>query len=142
MTQFKKIVVAVDESEPSKRAVELARDLAVVSGGDVLLVHVHERQLVPGRFGSAVEVEDSDEVTSMFQQEVGVLTAAKISSDTEIRQAHFGHAAQQIVDAAETAGADVIVMGTRGRSEIVAALLGSTAYKVLHLSTCPVLVVS
>jgi nucleotide-binding universal stress UspA family protein len=45
------------------------------------------------------------------------------------------------VDAAKTDGADVIIMGCRGRSELSALVLGSTAFKVLHATDRPVLII-
>ena len=49
--------------------------------------------------------------------------------------------ADALIDVAEQRGASMIVIGTRGESPVVGAILGSTAYKLLHRSTVPVLVV-
>lgn len=59
----------------------------------------------------------------------------------EVRNTVFGYAAREIVNDAKEVGADVIVMGSRGRGDIAGLLLGSTAHKVIHLSDRPVLVV-
>jgi nucleotide-binding universal stress UspA family protein len=58
-----------------------------------------------------------------------------------VQKAIYGQAAYHIVAAARAHDARVIVMGSRGRSELTALVLGSTAYKVIHLSDRPVLVV-
>jgi nucleotide-binding universal stress UspA family protein len=58
-----------------------------------------------------------------------------------VRKAIYGQAADQIVAAARDHDAGVIVMGSRGRSDLTALVLGSTAHKVIHLSDLPVLVV-
>jgi nucleotide-binding universal stress UspA family protein len=58
-----------------------------------------------------------------------------------VRKAIYGQAAHQIVAAARARDAGVIVMGSRGRSDLTALVLGSTAHKVIHLSDRPVLVV-
>jgi len=53
----------------------------------------------------------------------------------------FGHAARYIVESAREHDVDVIVMGSRGRSDLAGLVLGSTAHKVIHMSDKPVLVV-
>lgn len=52
-----------------------------------------------------------------------------------------GHPAQQILDQATKHKADLIVMGTRGLTDLGALVLGSVSHKVIHLSTCPCLTV-
>ena len=136
-----KILVAVDQSEQSDRAVLAARDLAQVSGGSIKLVHVRERQVVPGRGGGVAEVEDAEDVEHLLASETAVFEKAAVPVSVEIRYGWSGHAAQEIVAAAKEDSADVIVLGSRGRSELTALVLGSTAYKVLHLAEVPVLIV-
>ncbi len=59
----------------------------------------------------------------------------------EVRTTLFGYAARDIVDDAIEHDADVIVMGSRGRSDLAGFILGSTAHKVIHLTDRPVLIV-
>jgi nucleotide-binding universal stress UspA family protein len=58
-----------------------------------------------------------------------------------IRRVRSNETAQQIVEVAEQADADLIVMGTRGMTEWRSLLLGGVANKVVHHATCPVLLV-
>ena len=58
-----------------------------------------------------------------------------------MRNTIYGQAGREIVDAARAHDAGVIVMGSRGRSDLAGLVLGSTAHKVIHLSDLPVLVV-
>jgi nucleotide-binding universal stress UspA family protein len=135
------ILVAVDRSEASDRALAAACDLARSTGDPIRLVHVLERLLVSSRGGGNYDLEEPEEVDQLLRKEVAAVTAAGVPVTTELRHASVGHAAREIVDAAASSGAGVIVMGSRGLSELAALLLGSTTFKVLHLADRPVLVV-
>jgi len=141
MEAFKTLLVAVDQSEQSNRAVGSARDLAGISGGSVRLVHVREQQVIKAKGGGVFDLEEPEDVAQLLKDDIAVFEQAGIPVSAELRHSHLGDAASQIVSAAKESSADVIVMGSRGRSELAALLLGSTAYKVLHLADCPVLVV-
>ena len=58
-----------------------------------------------------------------------------------MRPTTFGHAAREILADAKEHDADVIIMGSRGRSDLAGSILGSTAHKVIHLTDRPVLVI-
>ncbi|MDA8040429.1 MAG: universal stress protein [Actinomycetota bacterium] len=138
---FDKLAVAVDQSEESDRAVAAARDLALLSHGVVRLLHVREAQVVAGKGGGVFELEEVEDIEQLLQKEIAVFEAAGVPVTTELRHAVLGHTAIEIVAGAEEYGADVIVMGCRGRSELASLVLGSNAYKVLHLAKRPVLIV-
>lgn len=87
----------------------------------------------------ADETEDEARVSNAAI--VDKLTAAGVKAHGEIRNTLFGYAAREIVDDAIQHGVDVIVMGSRGRGDLVGLILGSTAHKVIHLADRPVLVV-
>jgi nucleotide-binding universal stress UspA family protein len=137
---YDKILVAVDHSEISDRAVMAARDLAVLSHGEVWVLHLREREM-----GVKTGVMPADETTEEANSEVAasveVLTQAGVKAHGEVRNTIFGYAAREIVGDAEEIGADLIVMGSRGRGDLTGLLLGSTAHKVIHLSHRPVLIV-
>jgi nucleotide-binding universal stress UspA family protein len=58
-----------------------------------------------------------------------------------VRDTVFGYAAREIVEDAKLHDVNLIVMGSRGRGDLVGLVLGSTAHKVIHLADRPVLVV-
>jgi nucleotide-binding universal stress UspA family protein len=137
---YEKILVAVDHSEISDRAVLAARDLAVLSNGDVWVLHLREREMGP-KTGVLVPNEPTEEADAEVSASVEVLTQAGVKARGKVRNTIFGYAAREIVSYAKQVDADVIVMGSRGRGDMAGLLLGSTAHKVIHLSDRPVLVV-
>lgn len=137
---YDKILVAVDHSEISDRAVLAARDLAVLSKGEVWVLHLRERE-VAVKTGVAMTAESEDDANVAVSAAVEALTQAGVKAHGEIRTTLFGYAAREIVDDAIEHDADVIVMGSRGRSDLVGFILGSTAHKVIHLADRPVLIV-
>jgi nucleotide-binding universal stress UspA family protein len=137
---YDKILVAVDHSEISDRAVLAARDLAVLSKGEVWVLHLRERE-VAVKTGLAMTAESEDEANAAVSAAVEVLTQVGVKAHGDIRTTLFGYAAREIVDDAIEHDADVIVMGSRGRSDLVGFILGSTAHKVIHLTDRPVLIV-
>ena len=137
---YDRILVAVDHSEMSDRAVRAARDLAVLSKGEVWVLHLREREM-GAKTGALAIDETTDEANGQVAACVDVLTQAGVKAHGEVRNTIFGYAAREIVNEAIEVDADVIVMGSRGRGDIAGLLLGSTAHKVIHLSDRPVLVV-
>jgi nucleotide-binding universal stress UspA family protein len=137
---YDRILVAVDHSEISDRAVVAARDLAVLSKGEVWVLHLRERETAP-KTGVLVPDETTDDASTAVAAAVDVLAQAGVKAHGEVRNTIFGYAAREIINDAGEVGADVIVMGSRGRGDLAGLLLGSTAHKVIHLSDRPVLVV-
>jgi nucleotide-binding universal stress UspA family protein len=135
---FKKIVVALDGSSHSERALGIARDLAKESGGSVEAVHVREIAVVRG--GAQTAHADEPEVERRVTAQVDDLKAAGIGANLHILSS-TGAPAHQIADVADEVGADLIVVGTRGHAAVAGLLLGSVTQRLLHLAHCPVLAV-
>lgn len=119
-----KIVVAVDGSEYSYKALLFALRYAKETGGNVLALHAHHQQ---GEF--------TDE-----QVEQVIAKAFKDRGDvpTEFRYV-YGAASQKLAEA--SGKADLMVSGTRGRSAISSLLIGSVTQELLQHSQCPVAVI-
>ena len=124
------VVVPLDMSEFSLRALEAARDLV----GDltrIRIVHV-----LPMGERSTLNYEHRNDQTraamSAFIQEHGFP-----KMDISIRE---GDPVKQIIQFAEDCDAGLIVMPSHGRGMLTEMLLGSTTYSVVRRSTCPVLV--
>jgi len=136
---YEKVLAAVDHSEVSERVLAAARDLALLSKGQVWVLHLREREVI-SRMGLVPTEPESDaeaEVTAAVEE----LTTAGVTAHGVIRDTVFGYAAREIIEDAREHQADVIVMGSRGRGDLAGLVLGSTAHKVIHLADRPVLVV-
>jgi nucleotide-binding universal stress UspA family protein len=137
---YDKILVAVDQSAMSDRAVLAARDLALLSKGEVWVLHLREGEL-GARAGSLPPRETWDEANAEVAGSVEILTQAGIKAHGIVQNTTFGQAAREIVADAIEFDCGVIVMGSRGRSDLAGLVLGSTAHKVIHLADRPVLIV-
>jgi nucleotide-binding universal stress UspA family protein len=140
MAMYDKILVAIDHSEISDRALMAARDLALLSKGEVWVLHLREREVLL-RTGMTMADETPPEARAAVAAAVDKLTAAGVKAYGDVRNTLHGYAARDIVDDAIEHDAGVIVMGSRGRGDLAGLVLGSTAHKVIHLTDRPVLIV-
>jgi len=138
MPVYERLLVAVDHSEVSPRVIAAAKDLACLAKGKVWVLHVREREF--GRLGLTPS-EPDEEAQAAVRDAVDTLIQAGVDAQGEMREAIYGHAAREIVKDAHEHDADIIIMGSRGRSDLAGLVLGSTAHKVIHLSDRPVLIV-
>jgi len=140
-----KILVAVDGSKPSLKAVQLLIDhcdwYRSPPQVELLTVHLPVPQLP--RMGAAV---GKGQIEKYYREEgEAMLVPAKKKLDAAgiAYQAHVlvGPVAEAIVKHAKDKRCDLIYIGTRGMSALGKALIGSIATKVLHISDTPVLLV-
>jgi nucleotide-binding universal stress UspA family protein len=137
---YDKILVAVDQSPVSDRAVLAARDLALLSNGEVWVLHLREYQF-GARAGTLPPLETEDEANAEVAASVEILTQAGVKAHGVVKKTMYGYAAREIVADAIELGCGVIVMGSRGRGDLAGLVLGSTAHKVIHLADRPVLII-
>ncbi len=147
---FKRILVAVDFSDFSQEAVRIASGL---TGGDdchVLVLHVCN---APKAVDPAIMVAQSSAIKSLIelQQEMAKAAGKKLqdwigrydwngaSVGSEVLS---GAAYKVIANRAREIEADLIVMGSYGRSGFARRLIGSTTEKVLRKTRCPLLAVT
>lgn len=140
---MKAILVPVDGSDSSVRAVKFAMQAVADSDGAVLHLLTVQPPIVSGnvtRFFSA------DAINEYYQDEgQKALVAAKAVLDGVSAPYHeaieVGPVAQTIATFAKNKGCDMIVMGTRGLGSVGSLVLGSVTTKVLHLTDIPVTLV-
>ena len=137
---FRTILLAVDGSKHSEKAVELAKRLAMSTNDEVVVTYLTE--LLPARFQTyaGLDSEADREVIELAKGYVAELEEAGIKARTELRSAPNGGIARFLTNLAEDLDAGLIVMGSHGRGDLTALLLGSVAHKVVHLSQRPVLI--
>jgi len=135
---FDKIVLAVDGSEHSERAVDAAAEVAHEGTTEVLVLHLQELGAA-GRAGP-IPLEQPGEAADLVNRVTADLRGRGVKARGEAYAVLTSDVAPQIISSAADFGAGLIVMGTRGRSEFASLLLGSVAHKVIHHAPCPVLV--
>jgi nucleotide-binding universal stress UspA family protein len=139
---MKNIVIATDGSPSSQEAVGVGIELATEQGAAVTFVHVlpADEFLVAGRMGHIPKAHRVD----MDESEVALHEAADAAQEAGLEytlERISGDTVDEIVAVADSADADLIVIGSRGRGPITSTLLGSVSKGVLAESRRSVLVV-
>jgi nucleotide-binding universal stress UspA family protein len=134
---FNNIVLAVDGSDHAHRAVPIAAELAKLAGGKVIVLHVREHDVTRGQLW---ELETEDEANAVVKRAVEEIKKAGAAADGNVIRTAHGKVAEALVDSARDHKADVIVVGSRGLSDLAGLVLGSVAHKVIHLSDKTVVV--
>lgn len=140
---MKRIVVPVDGSEGAGKAARFAAELAAALNAELLLLHVFDAPTVAQMGLEALDREGVARAKDYVAK--GSFDAArKAIGDLDVvikTHTELGHPAHGIVSFAQTSSADLVVMGTRGRSEVAGLLLGSVSEYVMRHAPCPVTVV-
>jgi nucleotide-binding universal stress UspA family protein len=151
---YRKILVPLDGSDPSKNALEHAVVIAESFGAEISLLAVVSRVMIPifpdEGFGAAPMTAAKDMAQYQEKMKViyqNVLDDAEKKLKTEypdlkvVKILKEGRPSSTIVEAAESDGYDLIVMGSRGIGGITGWILGSTSRRVVDSCTKPILIV-
>lgn len=134
---FNHIMVALDGSTYSRRTLPTAIEVAKKFGADLFVLHVSEHDR--GR-AAVYALESPAEATRLVADAVEKAREAGVKASGEVRDAGAQHTARTIVEVATTRGVDLIVMGSRGLSDVQGFFLGSVTHKVIQTAQIPVLV--
>ena len=139
-----KILVGVDGSQPSKKALEYASNLASKYGSELYVVNTTEE------FGDSVHVQRLEKhdnyVNEVRRHSKALLNQCELSAKelgvTKIyTMQEEGNAAEKILEIANNKEVDTIVVGSRGLSTAKEFLLGSVSHKLSHHAKCSVVIV-
>lgn len=137
---FKRILIAVDDSEFAEHAADVGIELAKSLQADVGFVHVFDPSVGPsGMWG--VTAETLMEISERTAKHLLATFRERTASSSVREFVESGKPASKIVEVAKKWPADLIVMGSHGRGKIQGLFLGSVSQEVLHHASCPVLVV-
>lgn len=144
---YKRILVPVDGSETSNKALQAALQMAKESGGCVRIVHLIDASAYMSGSGGYLSFP-SDLPRAMrgagnkvLEDAADLAKAAGVEAETHMFDSFDGRLADVVSDAALQWKADLIVVGTHGRRGVGRVLLGSGAEQILRLSPVPVLVI-
>jgi len=145
MSRIKRLLVPTDFSPASDIAFNYALDLATRESASIHLLHVVDDGSYAAAYPDGMFVEPPGlrerlvaEATARLDDAVRTCEAAKVTVTPHVL---IGRPAPCITQEAGDRGADLIVMGTHGRSGLAHLMLGSVAERVLRTAQCPVLTV-
>ena len=142
------IVCGVDGSADSHAALQVAARLAERLQLRLVVAHVAEAAFIPyaaaapfggptGRYTVMEEVEMQEEYAARLLEEI-VAAAGLVDAERRIA---VGVPAERLADFADEEGAELIVVGSRGRGAFKSAFLGSVSNALVGVARCPVLIV-
>ena len=137
--RLQKILVPIDFSVCSEKAVQYALALAQEFGAELILTHVVQPYPI------VTELPSTMAELQVELEKCATLRLDKIRQSIKGAQCHsvlrVGHAVHQILSVAREEDVDVIIIATHGRTGLAHTVLGSVAERVVRHAGCPVLIV-
>ncbi len=143
MPPFQKILVPVDGSASSDKALDYALKLAQENHSQVRAVHaLDELSFLSGyEFTGELMGNARKNGNLVLQQAQAAAQTCNVSAETKLVEKPGQRLGQTVADEATTWGADLVVVGTHGRRGVGRALLGSGAEQIVRMSPVAVLTV-
>ena len=138
-----KILVPIDFSDCSKKALRYAVPLAKQFGATITLLHVvHVNYSAGPEFGAIDFPLIEADLRKSAEKQLGQLAATEIQQQAVAQTlVRIGQEVAEIVDSARKLKSDLIIISTHGRTGLKHVFMGSVAENVVRRATCPVLVV-
>ena len=134
-----KILVPIDFSEHSQKALRYALAFASQFDAEVTLVHIVEQMVYPGDW-MYPPLAVSDFATEKREQMIGRLRTLDAGSGIKTQHmVRLGRAWQEVTEIAREQKSDLIILATHGYTGLKHVLLGSVAEKIVRHAPCPVL---
>lgn len=134
---FTTIAWATDCSPAARNALTAAKHLAHATGARLLVLHVQEL----GITRAGILVDTNDQVLVSLERTVEKLREEGIEAELLTGKAPAGGAPRMILELAEEARVDVLVVGNRGHGPLAGLFLGSVALRLIQTAPFPVLMV-
>ena len=143
MLSLRKILVPVDFSEFSEKAVEYGSEFAKAFGAELVLCHVLELPVYPVAIGlGSVPPIMTDDLMPDIEKRLEADAAQWVDPEVKVQRiVREGAPFVEIVQMARDEDVDLIIMPTHGRTGLSHVFMGSTAERVVRKAPCPVLVV-
>jgi universal stress protein A len=141
--RIRSILVPVDFSHPSLKALDYAVALAEQFDARITLLYVSEPVTMPDFAGSFPLAIENETLLAAFKEKLEALRKKNVHDPELIEKVvvRQGRAFHEITEAARTLKSDLIVISTHGYSGFSRAILGSVTERVVRRAPCPVLVV-
>ena len=140
---MKNLVAAVDLSPFTENVVRVAADLARVTGANLHLLHVAADEPTFIGFDIGPQYIRDSEARRLSEEHRGLHAIDRRLEDEGLRVTSLmwrGDPAEKILDLCDRVAADLVIIGSHGRSALAEALVGGTTHTILKRSRCPVVV--
>ena len=144
MSHFKQLLVAVDFSDPSIRALQVAREIATRLNAKLQIVHFVPMRVMDMGMEGGVDFIEEIHQTELAEAKIKLENFIKdhTTTDDEVEQhLRSGEPAAEVNPMAHELGSDMIIIGTHGRTGLKHLLMGSVAESILRSADVPVLCV-
>ena len=144
---FKRILVPVDGSENSVKALQMGVELQKNTGAELMTLTVFRHHSLLEASMSMVRPDDPESIDDVMREHAKEIADAAKKASVEIGAesprafVKSGQPARTIVKFGKEREVDLIVLGSRGLGDLEGYLLGSVSHKVTSLANCPVMVV-
>ncbi|MEQ9246602.1 MAG: universal stress protein [Nitratireductor sp.] len=144
---FKRILVPVDGSENSLKALEMGVKMQKTTGAELMMLTVFRHHSLLEASMSMVRPDDPQNLDDVMREHAREIAdaakkaAVEMGAESPRAFVKNGQPARTIVKFAKEREVDLIVLGSRGLGDLEGYLLGSVSHKVTSLANCPVMVV-